>query len=880
MGGSVTTKQTTAPQKDAMAYYQDLLSRLKEVGELGYTPYEGERVAGFTPYQQMAMQSVENLQGAGRGTLQEAIAAGRRGTEPITTADIQRYQDPYQTMMVDAFTAKMRQQEAEDISKLQGTSISAGAFGGDRAKLAQAQMMRNQEQERNARISDLMSRGYSQAVSNAQADREAAARGSSLLSSLSQQEVNQPLSYINALYGMGRGQQELEQQRLNVPYETYLEQRAFPYQQLQYLAGVGTGVGSQMGGTSKTKDPGPSIFSQLLGAGTSLGSAALMGMSDERLKENIEDVGVTNDGQTIYKYNYKGDPKTHIGLLAQEVEQTHPEAVGQIAGFKAVNYDLATRDSVRKADGGGLTDPFSGQTGMFAKGFIPGISPVKGEGAPRPPSPKPKDDNSAQSMIDSALDLASAIKKRQTDPTNPASWQTTTTLSPENPASWNTSVSQPNMLSQLGSYLGLYAHGGGVHVPYKQVGGGLTDETEVIPPRLMDYSIMARRMLEDEKPPTETAENKTELPEVIIPEGEKKPSSGISEPYGKSGGQQGEGFGSGLFNLSPEAKQALFTSGLAMMAGTSPNALTNIGAGGLAGVKYYNELMKAKQEEAQKKREFDIKEMEAKRKAGELDIVGTGFVDENGNPIGRDRNTGRYYDSKENPLSKDAEMYPAKNLTLPPKAEETLINASKTYEQLNRHSETFNPQYSGKILKSWAEIQNVLGRNLPLSDDLRKQAEWWQSYNLYRNQARNLLFGSQLTKTEKEAFDAADISPEQDPIIIQHNLERQRLAASTALYKLMNSKIKQRYIPSTIEGITEHSLDELLEERESLKKAIDTRSKSTTPSETATSTPSEVKNLPQVSSQTDFDALKQQREKTGKPVQYFNTVKNKVEWIP
>lgn len=79
----------------------------------------------------------------------------------------------------------------------------------------------------------------------------------------------------------------------------------------------------------------------------SLGGGLLGLFSDERLKEDIEKVGQTDDGQNIYTYQYKGDPSetTHMGLLAQEVEKKHPEAVGEVGGFKTVRYDLATKDA-------------------------------------------------------------------------------------------------------------------------------------------------------------------------------------------------------------------------------------------------------------------------------------------------------------------------------------------------------------------------------------------------------------------------------------------------------------------------------------------------------------------------------------------------------
>jgi hypothetical protein len=73
----------------------------------------------------------------------------------------------------------------------------------------------------------------------------------------------------------------------------------------------------------------------------------LMMFSDIRLKENVKPVGKMSDGQTIYKYNFKGSPVTQIGLIAQEVEKTHPEAVGSFGGYKTVDYGIATSDVVQ-----------------------------------------------------------------------------------------------------------------------------------------------------------------------------------------------------------------------------------------------------------------------------------------------------------------------------------------------------------------------------------------------------------------------------------------------------------------------------------------------------------------------------------------------------
>jgi hypothetical protein len=86
--------------------------------------------------------------------------------------------------------------------------------------------------------------------------------------------------------------------------------------------------------------------SNLLSTGMGgLGAAALF-FSDIRLKDDVERVGTLNDGIPIYRYRYKGRPETQIGVMAQDVEQTRPDAVLEHpSGFKMVDYRKATEYS-------------------------------------------------------------------------------------------------------------------------------------------------------------------------------------------------------------------------------------------------------------------------------------------------------------------------------------------------------------------------------------------------------------------------------------------------------------------------------------------------------------------------------------------------------
>lgn len=72
-----------------------------------------------------------------------------------------------------------------------------------------------------------------------------------------------------------------------------------------------------------------------------LGGLAPM-FSDERLKENVEVIGKTEDGLKVATYNYKGDSKPQMGLIAQDVARKKPDAVRRHAsGFLMVDYGKA-----------------------------------------------------------------------------------------------------------------------------------------------------------------------------------------------------------------------------------------------------------------------------------------------------------------------------------------------------------------------------------------------------------------------------------------------------------------------------------------------------------------------------------------------------------
>lgn len=154
---------------------------------------------------------------------------------------------------------------------------------------------------------------------------------------LGTQQLSNQLTQGQAQIGAGTVQQQTQQAQDTALYNQFMQEKGYPFQVAQFLANIAMGTGAQSGSTTNTVNTTAQPF-----------------FSDERLKENIHVIGHTNDGQPIIRFNYKGDKSTQIGLSAQETEKKHPDAVGLASGFKTVDYDAATRDSIAKAGGGGL----------------------------------------------------------------------------------------------------------------------------------------------------------------------------------------------------------------------------------------------------------------------------------------------------------------------------------------------------------------------------------------------------------------------------------------------------------------------------------------------------------------------------------------------
>lgn len=105
---------------------------------------------------------------------------------------------------------------------------------------------------------------------------------------------------------------------------------------LQAASGYASGIGGLLGQYQIGKKSEP-WGQSVLGAASNVAGA--FAMSDIRLKDDIRRVGMTDGGLPVYTYRYKGDPQVHMGVMAQEVAQMQPEALGPIInGYGSVRY--------------------------------------------------------------------------------------------------------------------------------------------------------------------------------------------------------------------------------------------------------------------------------------------------------------------------------------------------------------------------------------------------------------------------------------------------------------------------------------------------------------------------------------------------------------
>lgn len=434
-GGTNTVTNNSAPPPEVMEQYRNIIAQGNTVAGNPLQQYSGPMLAGFTPDQMQAFQTIQDSQGISSPYLGSARTMLENSQTPIwdsaqqfSPQALQQYMDPYTDSVVNATMGNLNETFAQQREGLTGDAISKGAWGGDRAGIAQAELARQQGLAAGQTIGGLRSQGFGQALNefNQQQGAEIganttnnwlASQGSYGMANLGAQAQSNALQGAAAQLATGQQQQTQNQAALNIPYEQFLQQQAFPYQNLSWLSSLSTGLGSGMGGTSTSQQPGPSTGSQALGTLSSLGTLGYLGylaFSDRRLKDHIRNIGKYKD-YPLYEFRYKGDNVKNVGVMAQDVEKSNPGAVRESGGYKMVDYSkLARGGGIRPAYArGGITGmPVSMDIPDFGASYIPGGAQMQmthGSGVPDAPQAaqqQPQGQDSSQ-----IIGLLSALAK-------------------------------------------------------------------------------------------------------------------------------------------------------------------------------------------------------------------------------------------------------------------------------------------------------------------------------------------------------------------------------------------------------------------------------------------------------------------------------------
>ena len=255
-------------------------------------------VAGFSPLQQQAQANVGQLQvpgqfntGTGFAALggigaaniaNRAAGAGQQYNQMATNPFAQQaFMSPYIQNALQPQLQEMQRQYDITGTQERAKAVGAGAFGGTRQALMQAENQRN----KNMAMNQAIGTGYQDAFKSAQQAQQFGANlglqgyGTALqgtgqlgqagrtMADIGGQQLQAQQGIIGLQSQFGGQQQALEQQKVNQAIQNYAMQQQYPMQQLAAMSGLLRGLPLQSA-TTQSYQASPSTVSQIAGLGT------------------------------------------------------------------------------------------------------------------------------------------------------------------------------------------------------------------------------------------------------------------------------------------------------------------------------------------------------------------------------------------------------------------------------------------------------------------------------------------------------------------------------------------------------------------------------------------------------------------------------------
>ena len=275
--GQDSTTQIKLPEYMEKAA-ESLVATAGDVAKEDFIPYTGARLAGLSSMEEQAIKQAQAQRGIGQTQQGQAYTAATAAGAPALTS-VGDYMTDYNKNVADIAARELRRQNQISDQGIAAQAASAGAFGGSRQAILEAESQRNLQQGLGDLYAKAQADAYNTALQAAQQDRQSQLQSALGMSTTAAAQQQAGQADIQQQMGLGGLQRGMDQQALDLGYSTFMQERDYPKQQLGFysdiLRGVPTGETRQYTGPAVQQ---PSLFSQAMGLGIQgLGVAANLG---------------------------------------------------------------------------------------------------------------------------------------------------------------------------------------------------------------------------------------------------------------------------------------------------------------------------------------------------------------------------------------------------------------------------------------------------------------------------------------------------------------------------------------------------------------------------------------------------------------------------
>lgn len=270
-GGGSTSGTQVSIAREAPEVESRKLALYDQAAKLAETPVgiPAFQVAGPSGLEQTGFTQAGQT-GIGAPTTTAGIGSVLQST---AGPNINQFLNPYQQYVTDEI-ARQGQMASNQLS---AQAIGAGAFGGAREGIQQAELQRATQ----ANIGQSMAQGFQSAAGLAAQQQGLQQQAGQLLGALGGQQQAMQQSDIASLLQAGGVQRALGQQALDASRQTELARSYEPYQRLEFLKGIMTNLPTSQSAVTATTAPGTNPIAQA--AGTGIGAYAAYNMTNRRM---------------------------------------------------------------------------------------------------------------------------------------------------------------------------------------------------------------------------------------------------------------------------------------------------------------------------------------------------------------------------------------------------------------------------------------------------------------------------------------------------------------------------------------------------------------------------------------------------------------------